>query len=272
MKGHFRTDDGCRLAFEVQGSGRPVLWQHGLGATAAQPAEVFPQDPSLGVQRITLLCRGHEGSDLGDPARLGIAQFAADGLALLDHLGHDRAVLGGISLGAAIALRLACLAPERASALILARPAWVDQPAPASMGAYLEVARHLARQGAIGRALFQSGAVYREISRASPDNAASLVSFFTRPRPETTVALLSRLPLDGPGVTEDQIAALTLPSLVVVTGEDHVHRAAYGARLAALICGAGLVQITPKGRDRAAHLAEFRAALASFLADLKVPG
>lgn len=261
--GTFLTSDGVRLAFEVAGAGPPVLWQHGLGATSAQPAEVFP--PEAPCQRITLICRGHCGSDLGDPARLTIAQFAEDALALLDHLGIERAALGGISLGATLALRLAVLHPERATALILARPAWVDQAGPETMQAYVEVARLLASHGAVGRALFQSGATCRALSLASPDNAASLVSFFERPQPETTIALLSSIPLDGPGVSLNQIKALTLPTLVLVTGDDHVHPIAYGERLAALIPGAHLIRLTPKGRDKAAHVAEFRASLLAFL-------
>lgn len=266
MKGQFQTEDGCRLAFEVEGQGRPVLWQHGLGATSAQPAEVFPSHSDMaGLQRITLICRGHEGSDLGDPVRLSIAQFTTDAVALLDHLGLASAAVGGISLGAAIALRLACLHPGRAQALILARPAWVEDPAPDSMKAYLEVARLLSRNGDVGRALFQSGQIYRDLSTASPDNAASLVTFFTRPQPETTVALLSRLPLDGPGIRAAQMQALILPTLVLVTAEDHVHPPAYGERLAALIPGATLTHLTPKGRDKPAHVAQFRAALAGFL-------
>lgn len=257
----FLTQDGCRLAYEVQGQGPVVLWQHGLGATLAQPAEVFPD----GFTRITLICRGHEGSDFGDPARLTIAQFADDALALLDHLNIQTAAIGGISLGAAIALRLAAHHPARAKALILARPAWVTDPAPATMKCYVEVARLLARHGETGRALFQSGQIFRNLSLASPDNAASLLTFFTRPRPETTTALLSRIPLDGPGVTLAQIKALTLPTLILTTCEDYVHPTANGAALAAVIAGATLTDLAPKGRDKPAHVAQFRAALGAFL-------
>lgn len=258
----FQSPDGTALAYEVQGHGPFVLWQHGLGATAAQPAEVFPQ----GFTRITLICRGHEGSALGDPANLSIAHFTDDALALLNHLGIRSLPIGGISLGAAIALRLAVLHPARATALILARPAWVDQPAPATMRAYVEVARLLARHGAMGRALFQSGQTWRDVSMASPDNAASLLTFFTRPHPETTVALLQTIPLDGPGVSRTQIASLTLPSLILTTPEDHVHPAAYGADLASLIPGSTRTTLPPKARDTPAHVAAFRAALAAFLA------
>lgn len=262
MKSTFQTPDGATLAYEVAGAGRPVLWQHGLGATAAQPAEVFPPQ----FQRITLICRGHEGSHLGDPARLSIAQFTDDALALLNHLNLQTIAVGGISLGAAIALRLAALHPTRANALILARPAWIIDPAPASMAAYTEVARLLLSHGEMGRALFQSGQIYRDLSTASPDNAASLVTFFTRPDPDSTKALLSRIPLDGPGITASQMRALSLPTLILTTAEDHVHPRAYGDALAALIPDAKLQSLTPKGRDKASHVDEFRAALAGFLA------
>lgn len=258
----FRTEDGTTLAYDIAGEGPPVLWQHGLGATAAQPAEVFPE----GFQRITLLCRGHEGSDLGDPTRLSIAQFTEDALTLLSHLNLSQIPVGGISLGAAIALRLAVLHPERVRKLILARPAWVDQPAPETLKPYPEVARLLASQGEVGRALFQSGRIYRDLSIASPDNAASLASFFTRPRPETTIALLSRIPLDGPGVTQSQIRALRLPTLILTTTEDYVHPEAMGETLAGLIQGAQLTRLPPKGSDKPGHVAAFRAAIADFLA------
>ena len=45
--------------------------------------------------------------------------LAADCLGLLDHLGIDRAVLGGMSQGGFVALRAALLSPERVRGLIL---------------------------------------------------------------------------------------------------------------------------------------------------------
>ena len=78
---------------------------------------------------------------------LSIQQFADDAVALLDHLGVRRAVVGGISLGAAIALRLAVHFPERVSELIIARPAWVSEAAPEHLRIYLDVAELLAQYG-----------------------------------------------------------------------------------------------------------------------------
>lgn len=262
--GDFRAPDGCRLAYDVQGEGLPVLWQHGLGADRAQPAEVFPDLP--GVRRITLECRGHGRSDLGDEAGLSIARFADDALALLDHLGVDEAVVGGISLGAAIALRLAALHPARVAGLVLARPAWVDEDGPERLAIYRDVAALLRDHGPDeGRRRLLDLPRYRAVAEASPDNAASMRWFFDRPRPDTTIALLDRIPLQGPGVPRDAIGRLGLPARVIANDQDYVHPLAAARTLAGLIPDAELRVVTSKTVDRERYVAEFRSALADFL-------
>lgn len=265
-RGQFTTPDGLRLAFDVAGQGPAVLWQHGLGAGFDQPLGVFPD---LAVTRITLACRGHEDSDLGPAEALSIARFAEDAAALLDHLGIDRLhAAGGISLGAALALRLAADRPGRVGRLVLARPAWVDAPAPPTLAAYVEAGRLLDTLGAdAGRARFAESPALAEVAAVSPDNAKSLLGFFARPRPDTTVALLSRIPLDGPGVSADRIAALALPTLVIGTTEDFVHPLTMARTLAGMIPGARLTVVPPKSSAPEAHAAAVRAALAAFLQD-----
>ena len=265
--GTFTTADGCALTFDVAGKGQPVLWQHGLGAPLDQPVEVFPQD--TGLQRITLMCRGHGASALGDPSRLSIAQLADDALALLDHLGIEQAAVGGISLGAAIALRLASLNAVRVTKLVLARPAWVDAPSIARQHGYRVAARYLDTYGAEeGAERFRASPEFLEVKAASPDNAASLIGFFKRLRPDTTIALLSRIPLDWPGVNRAQIARIRRPALIIGNDQDYVHPLAYARELAGLIPGARLSEITSKTIDRTAYVAEFRDALVGFLPDV----
>lgn len=260
----FVTPDGCRLTYDIAGEGPAVLWQHGLGAPLSQPLAVFPDLP---VTRITLACRGHADSDLGPPGDLSIATFTRDALALLDHLGIDRlSAAGGISLGAAIALRLAAYHPERVARLVLARPAWLDRPAPAGQAGYVAAGRHLDLYGPdAGRARFMATGLYRRVLAASPDNAASLVSYFDRPRPETTTALLARLPHDWPGVPSAMIRRLTQPTLVIGNDRDIVHPLRIARQLARLIPAAQLRIIPSKSTDAAGYAAGFRAALAAYL-------
>jgi pimeloyl-ACP methyl ester carboxylesterase len=263
--GSFLTPDGCRLTFVDEGRGTPVLWQHGLGADRAQPAEVFPTLD--GIRRITLECRGHGESALGAKAALSIAQFADDALMLLDHLGIERAVVGGISLGAAIALRLAALQPRRVLGLVLARPAWVDEHGPDSLMIYREVAELLAAHGPQeGKARFETLPRLAEVQAVSPDNAASMRWFFDRRDPRSTVALLRRIPAEGPGIARTAMRALEVPTLIVANDQDYVHSLETARTLASLIPGAVLREITSKTRSRTRYVAEFKAALNDFLA------
>jgi pimeloyl-ACP methyl ester carboxylesterase len=267
--GIFITADGCRLAYDAAGDGSPVLWQHGLGADHNQPAEVFPSLP--GICRITLECRGHGASELGDPGRLSIACFVMDALALLDHLEIDQAVAGGISLGAAIALRMAALYPSRVSGLILGRPAWVDGPPPETMAAYLEVARLLKEFGAVeGARRFERSQTLAAIEAVSPDNAGSLRWFFTRPNPESTIALLSRIPRDTLGISGEMFKQIRMPTLIVANAQDYVHPLVYAERLQALLPHAVARTITSKTVDRDKYVVEFRHALAEFLTRLEM--
>lgn len=263
-RGRFTTADGVGLDYVDEGTGTPVLWQHGLGATQAQVAEVFPQSP--GLRRISLECRGHAGSELGPPEAVSIRRFAEDTVALLDHLGVGRATVGGISMGAAMALHLAVHHPRRVGALILARPAWVSDPAPERLTIYRDVAQLLAQHGAEeGLARLQASERYRLLARESPDNAASLRSFF-RGDPASLVELLDRIPAQGPEVDRDQIARLALPTLVIANERDYVHSIEMARELAGLIPGATIEIIPPKSAAGGSYVAFFKAALARFLA------
>ncbi|HEU5134962.1 MAG TPA: alpha/beta hydrolase [Steroidobacteraceae bacterium] len=264
-RGSFKTRDGCLLHYVDAGDGIPVLWQHGLGATQAQVAGVFPDCARF--RRITLECRGHADSELGAPEALSIRQFAEDAAGLLDHLGVRRAVVGGISLGAAIALHLAVHHPERVSAQIVARPVWLGESAPEQLRIYIDVAELLAQFGpGQGLERLQATGRYRQVMSASPDNAASMRSFFHRENPASTVALLGRIPAQGSGVTRDQMSRLALPTLVIANEGDYVHSIATATAVAELIPGAVLRIIPSKNSNRDAYVEAFKTALDEFLA------
>jgi pimeloyl-ACP methyl ester carboxylesterase len=266
--GAFRTQDGCLLAYEDCGEGMPLLWQHGLGADRNQPAEVFPAIE--GIRRLTLECRGHGNSELGDPTRLSIATFEADALALLDHLEITQAIVGGISLGAAISMRLAALHPERVAGLILARPAWVVGPS-STMAPYLEIAELMKKFGVTEGALhFEGSACLTAVTAVSPDNAASLKSFFTRPNHESTMALLSSIPKDSPGVDGGMIAKIAGPTLIIATDHDYVHPLAYANHLKQILPKATLQLITAKSINKDLYKLDFSETLHRFLTGMAV--
>ena len=261
----FVTTDGVRLALAVSGTGRPMVFQHGLCGDAGQTAQVFPD----GFTRLTLECRGHGMSEAGALDRLSIAQFSDDLAAMIAGRGLVRPVVGGISMGAAMALRLAVTRPELVGALVLARPAWGVAAAPAHMAPNALVGQLLADHPAEkARALFEASAVAQMLARDAPDNLTSLRGFFDRQPLAVTQALLRQISADGPGVTRADVTALRLPVLVIGCARDHVHPLELARDLARVIPGAGFVEITPKSTDPAAYRAEFTAALARFLKGL----
>jgi len=262
----FLTSDGCRLSYESAGQGLPVVWQHGLGADRRQPADVFPDLP--GIRRITLECRGHGDSELGDPKRLSIASFSEDVIALMDHLGVRKAVVGGISLGGAIALRLAALHSARTCGLMIARPAWVDGPSLETMSPYAAVAQCIAESGTeAGLEGFLHSEELRKVQRVSPDNALSLQAFFARADPESTVQLLSRIAKDSPSVG-DLISTVSVPALIIANDQEFVHPLAYALTLQSKLPCAKLRIITSKTIDACAYREEFARSLREFLLSL----
>ena len=240
------------------GDGAPVVFQHGLCGDARQTFEALP----AGLRCVTLNCRGHGASDA--VGVFSIAAFAQDVAALIGTELRAPVVLGGISMGAAIACRLAATQPGLVRALILVRPAWVCDAAPPNMAANREVGRLLARlPAAAARAAFASSA--RDLP---PDNRASLDGFFDRQPQAVTAALLQAIAADGPGIGESALAALRVPALICASAEDAIHPAAHAERLAALIPGARLIDLPPKGRGKPAHLAALHTAITAFMTEL----
>ncbi|MER8516231.1 alpha/beta hydrolase [Mesorhizobium sp. M1060] len=256
--------DGVDLAYRDVGAGLPVIFQHGLGGDEAQVADVFPDLPV--TRRVTLECRGQGGSCYGPVERLSVATFAEDVEALADALSIGPAVVGGISMGAALALRLAVHKPARVRALVLARPAWVAQAAPENMKPYAVVGDLLMRHSPQdARRLFDDSAVAGELARLAPDNLASLQGFFNRPDSVRFGRLLVAIAGDGPGVSDADIRAIAVPTLVIGHDHDLVHRLDDAQTLAGLIPSARLCTIAAKSQDRAAYRREFRACLSEFL-------
>ncbi|MGU7771684.1 alpha/beta fold hydrolase [Burkholderia sp. MR1-5-21] len=246
------------------GAGPAVVFQHGLGGDEAQVAEVFPA--SAPFRRLTLECRAHGRSDDCATSPYSLESFSDDVLAFADERGIDRFVVGGISMGAAIALRLAVKHPDRVSALVLARPAWLWDSSPLNMRPFGEVAARIVAAGATnGLKAFERSGTASFLQDAAPDNLASLRKFFARPRPEVTAKLLASISSDGPGVTKEQVAAINVPTLVIAHGRDYVHPLEHGKVLAETIPGAEFVEITPKATDKARYVAEFSDALLQFL-------
>jgi len=151
---------------------------------------------------------------------------------------------------------------------VLARPAWVSAADPQNMRPNAEVGALLqTEEPRAAKEAFLKSATALHLQETAPDNLASLKGFFAREPIAVTAALLTRISADGPGVSEAEIAAIGVPTLVIGHDHDEVHPFAHAETLASMIPGARLVRITAKVKGIDAYRHDFKTALSSFLSE-----
>jgi pimeloyl-ACP methyl ester carboxylesterase len=261
----FFFHDGLQFHYEEAGSGVPFVFQHGLGSDVGQPLGLC--GPAPGIRLLSFDCRAHGATrPLGDTSKIRISQFAGDLSAFLDELGIARAIVGGISMGAGVALNFALRYPERAVGLVLTRPAWLDQPLPSNLNIYPKLAFFIREFGAAaGLERFMASDDYQDLARTHPATARSFVSQFQESRAEEAVTRLERIPNDVPNCDRCEWCSIHIPTLVVANRQDPVHPFNYGALLAQSIPDAQFSEVTPKAVSEEQHVRDVRASIDSFL-------
>jgi pimeloyl-ACP methyl ester carboxylesterase len=117
----YASINGLNMYYEEHGAGtgRPLILIHGaLSGIGTSFGTILPfLAKTRRVLAVELQAHGHTADIDRD---LTVENFAADVVALLDHLGIDRADVYGWSMGAAVALRLGTDHADRVDRLVLA--------------------------------------------------------------------------------------------------------------------------------------------------------
>lgn len=244
---------GATLFAADQGSGPPLVFFHG-GLADHRAALLHVGALADRLRVITPDLRGAGRSTWGGP--LGWAQLADDAAALVRHLGLPRVVVGGVSMGSAVALRTALDHPERVAGLVLVHPVYAG----AERG--LTEAQRLAMEAmdAVGRRAPEEGidALY-PLFDALPEpiraRARAMVQTFN---PESVAATTRFLASEvQPFERAAELGAVRCPALVV-PGVDDTHPAPIAALLAEALPQAELLA---EGEDVAEAITRFCLAL-----------
>ncbi|MFE3028560.1 alpha/beta fold hydrolase [Nocardia tengchongensis] len=102
-----------------QVSGPTLLLAHGFFMDESMFEPMRESLAAAGINLVTVDARCHGRTQTPDGEPFSYWDLAADGLAVLDELGIEQAVVGGMSQGGYSALRMALLAPERIQGLAL---------------------------------------------------------------------------------------------------------------------------------------------------------
>jgi len=244
-------DDGVSLYYEVHGEGPVVLLTHGYSATSQMwKGQIGALEDHYTV--VTWDMRGHGQSDYPeDQGAYSEEATVADMAALLDEVGADKAVIGGLSLGGYMSLAFHLKHPDRTKALLI-----IDT----GPGYKNDVARDGWNKNAIARA-------ERVEADGLPDaTKGSAEVRLARHRDATGLARAAR----GMLTQRDARVIESLPNVavpsVVIVGADDTPFLAASDYMAAKIPGAKKVVIPDAGHsaniDQPAH---FNAALLDFL-------
>ncbi len=204
--------------------------------------------------------RGFGASGLSPgPSEMGA--MADDVLGLLDHLGIDAAVVGGVSMGGYVSMALLRNDPGRVRALVLA-----DTQMSADDAAGRQTRETTAQEVLATGTEALLPLVDRLLAPgAAPPLRARVSEWVTTGSPEGAAAALRGMALRPD--SRDILARFGGPVLVVVGAEDALTPPAKARAIADLVPGAELVEISGAG-----HLANleqpevFNAALSRFLA------
>jgi pimeloyl-ACP methyl ester carboxylesterase len=252
------------LFVDAAGDGPAVLLGHGLGGSARNWR---PQLRALrpAYRAVAWDARGHARSQAPvEEAAYTPERLVADLGRVLDAQSVDEpAVVGGLSLGAAVALRFALASPDRLRALVLAA-----YPGTRSGGGFAAVAEEFAAAiDAEGLEAAGDRFVWGARSGLDPQAAKLVRMGFLEHPPHTIAALLRQFvgPLEPVESLASELGRFARPTLVIVGGNDASSLGPSRA-LAALLPQAELVIVPDAGHVvNLARPEAFNEALLAFL-------
>jgi len=257
---------GIRIAYDDEGTGDPLVLVHGHPFDRSMWRPQVERFRNAGWRVVVPDLRGY-GQSTVLSGTTPFDAFARDMTGLLDHLGLERVVLGGLSMGGQIVMEFYRLFPGRVRALLLADTFAAAETDPGKT----------TRRAAADRLLREGMGPYAEEGlakmvtpstiQALPAVAAHVLTMMRATPPEGAAAAL-RGRAERPDY-RDMLPLVSVPTLVVVGSEDEFTPVADAQLIADRIPNATLAVI-----DGAGHMpnlerpTQFNTALGCFLGSL----
>jgi pimeloyl-ACP methyl ester carboxylesterase len=209
-EGAYAPVNGIDLYYELLGAdqpGPPLIMLHGGALTFRLSFDSLLPELTASRTVIGVELQGHGHTAAGDRP-FSVRQCAEDVLALLDHLSIEQADFFGYSLGGLVSTDVAVVAPDRVGRLVVAashfRPTRAEAYYPEITGMDLDSPR-----------------------MPTADESAAMQQAYDEvaPNPEDFFPFVGKLTAavhDFEGWTPDQLAALTMPVLIIVGDADFV--------------------------------------------------
>jgi pimeloyl-ACP methyl ester carboxylesterase len=212
--------EGLHIHYEVYGTGPKVLvFIHGILLDSQMNRRLAADLADAGHRVVLLDLPGHGRSDKPRHASAHrIDSYAHYVVALLDELGIEEAVIGGVSLGANVSLQVAAQAPGRVRGLLIEMPV-LEWAVPGAALVFLPMLLGVHYAAPLARAVAW---LARRLPKTKIGPVDSFVNTLTL-EPEETTAVLHGM-LAGPITpTYEERHAIAAPALVIGHKIDFIH-------------------------------------------------
>jgi len=248
------------LYYEVIGEGEPFIFLHGMGGSIQQIKNTYR--PIEGIKLILIDQQGHGQSSM-DSSELSFRQLAADVITVADELDLEPFYIAGISMGAAVSLRVTIEHPLRVKKLCLIRNAWANAPMSERFASLFGLmADYLEKRDYEG---FTHHPQYLKLKAESEQATVSLRNFFTEEPALKYPSKFKIMPKDRPFERWEQVERLTMPVLIFACHQDPVHPFELGKEITSHLKNAIFQELVSKDIDTKAHLDALNHHLALFL-------
>lgn len=214
--------NGVGINYESDGEGFPLVLCYCRGGNATMwgpQVEAFSRD----YRFIRFEPRGHGRSDAPeDPAAYGLDTSVEDLLGLLDHLGIEKAYVGGLSMGGGITTRFTLLHPDRVAALMV-----IDSGSASGRAHSEEIRKNTARvrelaftegMEAVARHSIREVDSFALRAARGPEEAEGIFDMLMALTPHGYVYSLEAL--DQAPAFDDRLREIKVPTLCIAGDED----------------------------------------------------
>lgn len=238
-----------------------MIFIHGLTAQHSQVISLLGK--LNGYQLICPDCPGHGKSVLTPSQKVTFDAFTDTLVEWMDYLGIEKAIVGGISMGAGISLNMACRYPSRVRALILLRPAWLDRPDPPHLRLLMPAARLTCEAG--GEEVFKKNVAWNHINTELPLAAESILNIFQTSQQKDLARVIAGMLSSSPIQTLMDLKKMNVPSMVVGNDDDPLHPWSVAEKIQEYLSNSKLHKVVSRYVDDLRHTKDVRNLVSGFL-------
>ena len=246
------------------GNGLPLIFQHGLTANVTQASSLL--GGLEGIHLFSIDCPGHGSTELPVGYTPSFNNYADTVVTFLDQVKIDQAIFGGISMGSGIAINIALRYPDRVRALVLLRPAWLDQSNPENLQILLPAAELL--NTAEGETKFKQLDEFRDISMDSV--AQSVLGVFSADQQPALAKVIKHMVGDRPFASMEELKSINVPCLILGNDDDPLHPYNMAEKIHESIRGSVLRKLTSRYIDDDLHQKQVRENIQQFIKENKL--